>query len=269
MDHHAFDGEFWNVDQKTSAITRFQFARRNNQTFVSAWGACFPKECPWGETQLQFLKVCDGDVSSDTYHAFATWHDNSEPNHCLFELRDDELRVTDIAIRSDFPSYMSTMLFRKDEERSIAALHIDPVDRFCFMWDGTQPGWKLIRYPHTVFLVEFEFEGSGPTKEELTALEEYLRRLPGESDEQLWARLRGCTGFGAGRPLGPKEMEGLRRLQRENDLKLEILEVEPNEHLVLTPDGQHFPWVVFPSYRQAAVERMLDAGFVVEHGQLE
>ena len=106
-----FDGEFWNTDAETSAITRLRFAQRDDGIYASAWGSCFPEDCEWGETELHLL---DGDDRSDSEaHAFATWHADSEPSHCLMTLADGLLTVVEIAIRSQFPSYRMVSTFRK------------------------------------------------------------------------------------------------------------------------------------------------------------
>jgi len=263
----VFEGEYWNVDSETSAITRLQFAQLADHACVSAWGSCFPEECEWGETELEVLN--DDDETSGERHAFAKWAFDSEPSYCLFTMDQDELTVIWISIRSDIPSFKMTLTFRKDAERSADAQNPDPLAKFKHMWNGSEPGWKLIQYTHQVFLVEFNFDESGPTRSEFPAIVEFVGSFPHESEDQMWERLRGCSGIGIAKPLGPPEMNRLRTYQRENNLNLTVCTINPDDYLVLTPNGNHYGWIAFPHYRRRVIKRMIDADVQVVSGDLE
>ena len=267
MSESDFDGEYWNVDAKTSSITRFHFVRRGNGVYASAWGSCFPEDCEWGETELHLLDEHDG--ANAATNAFATWNADSEPSHCLMTIVDGLLTVTTIAIRSEFPSYRTISTFRKDAVRSAEAQHPDPLAKFRHMWDGSQPGWKLIQYDTDVFLVEFNFDETGPTRSEIPAIIEFIGTFHEESEDQMWERLRGCSGIGLGKPLGRTELNRLQTRQRESDLKVTVCTIGPDDYLVLSPDGHHFDWINFLRYRRPVIERMIDAGVLVVSGQLK
>ena len=267
MTNSGFDGEYWNVDAKTKNIVRFQFNHHTGYQTVSAWASCFPEDCEWGETELHVLN--DEEESSHELHAFATWDFEPRLSHCLFKLVEDELTVEWISIRTEIPSSRKTLKFHKDAERSAAARNPDPLAKFKHMWDGSEPGWRLIQYSDRVSLVEFHFDETGPTRAEFPSILEFVGPFPDESEDDMWDRLRGCSGIGLATPLGPTKMNRLRTLEREANLNLTICTIEPDDYLVLTPKGNHFNWVAFLSYRRPVIERMLDADVPVVSGQLE
>lgn len=263
----VFDGEYWNVNAETSAITRFQFARQGDHLCVFAWGSCFPEDCEWGDAELHLLS--DDGESPGTRHAFATWEFDSEPSHCLFAMHEHELTVNWISIQSDIPSYKMMMTFRKDAARSAAAQNPDPIAKFKHMWDGSEPGWKLIQYDTDVFLVEFNFADAGPTRSDIPALIELVGMLPNESEDEMWERLRGCSGIGLAKPQGRNGMNRLHALQRENDVKVTFCTIGPDDYLVLSPDGNHYGWINLHRYRRPVVARMISADVPVVSGHVE
>ncbi len=214
--------------------------------------------------------MLDGDDRPDSEtHAFTTWHADFEPSHCLMTLADGLLTVVEIAIRSKFPSYRNVSTFRKNAERSAEAQNPDPLAKLKHMWDGSEPGWNLIRYDTDVYLVEFNFDESGPARSDIPVIAEFVGKLPEESEDQMWERLRGCSGIGLAKPLGRNEMNRLQARQRENDVKVTFCTIGPDDYLVLAPDGNHYGWMNLLRYRRPVVERMLNAGVPVVSGHLE
>jgi hypothetical protein len=273
VSENRFGGEYWNSDAKTSAITRVHFVTREGKSYVSAWGSCFPKDCEWGETELHLLATLDDENAlSDAAFAFATWDsDDGEPNHCLMTLVNNLLTVDQISLRSTYPSYKVTGTFRKDAAKSTAALNPDPIAKFQHMWDGSEPGWKLVQHPHPVFQVEIDFDESGPTRAEFPTLLKFIRLkgcFEGDSDEVIWERLRGCGGM-TREYLGPNEIGKVREIQSEGTLRMHIHTIEPNEYLVMTPNGGLYGWLALEAYRRQVVERMLDAGVPVVSRAIE
>jgi len=256
-------GEFWNTDAKTPEITRLLFSKRAGRSYVSAWGACFPTDCEWGETDLHLLD--DASDSTGKVHAFATW-ELEGLSHCLLTLDREELTVLSISIRSEFNSKTHSS-FRKDAIRSAKARNPDPLEKFSRMWDGSERGWKLVQYKHPVYLVEINFKQKGPTRREFPAVLEWFGSLPNETKEQMWQRSRGCSGISISNPFNPTKMKRLKRLQREYGLDLTVYTIEPGDYLVLTPMGNHYDWVCFPKYRRPVVDRMLKAGVEVVAGK--
>ena len=61
---------------------------------------------------------------------------------------------------------------------------------------------------------------------------------------------------GLATPLGPTKMNRLRTLQRAANLNLTVSTIEPDDYLVLTPDGNHYGWVALLPYRCPVIERM-------------
>ncbi len=267
MSHSVFDGEYWNTDARTSSITRIRFVPRGTVVYASAWGACFPEDCEWGETELQLLnKHDDSDAES---HAFATWDADSEPSHCLMTIVDGLMTVIQIAIRSEFPSYRSISTFRKDAAKSAEAQNPDPLVKLKHMWDGSEAGWKLIQYDTDVFLVEFNFDESGPTRSDIPAIVEFIGTLPDEPEDQIWERLRGCSRIGLAKPLGQAGMNRFQARQRESETKVTFCTIGPDDYLVLSPDGNHYGWINFLRYRRPVIEHMINAGVPVVSGHVE
>lgn len=263
-DANSFDGEFWNVNLNAIGMTRFQFSERAGRRYVSAWGRCFPTDCEWGETKLYILKTVR---KSHVVHAFATWRFGSELVHFAFKMKKEELFVESFSLLSEF-QYFAKEIFKKDAVRTLAAPIVDPINSFAHMWDGSEPGWKLVQYKQPVYLVEFHFKKAGPTRRELSVSTEFIKARR-ESDEQLWKRMRGCTGIMVSQPLGKTRITLLKKQQKEMKLNLSIYRIAPDDFLVIAPKGYHYCWVAFDKYRKPVVKRMLAAGVPIESRELK
>lgn len=265
-----FNGEFWNTDTKTSHITRICFAERGSSIFASAWGSCFPNDCPWGEVELHLLTELDASVANES-HAFATWPSDEDSTHCLMTLSNGLLTVVEIAIHSEYPSYKVVSSLRKDPVRSAEVRSTDlPLAKLKHMWDGSELGWKLVQYDTDVYLVEFNFDESGPTRADIPVIRKFVVERPGESNEQMWERLRGCEGMVVAKPLGPNAMNRLQTLQRECDFTVTVCAIGPDDYLVLSPDGNHYGgWIIFPRYRRPVIEQMINAGVPIVSSHVE
>jgi hypothetical protein len=143
------------------------------------------------------------------------------------------------------------------------------LSQFHHMWDGTQRGWRLIQYDSPVYLVEFAFDDSGPNRREFDSVVKYVGPLPGETEIEMWERLRECTGIALGTPFGPSQMESLRQDQAENALDLTVHTIDKGDYLVLTPAGQHWNWLHHLEARPPVVMKMLEAGVDVTYGHLD
>lgn len=260
MAEHAFEGEYWNIQADTPHITRLRFEERDGRAHVSAWGACFPCDCEWGETELIVLRVDGPDAGGAAVHAFATWEGDDGPTHCLLDVADEKIEATVVAIRSEIPSYRITERFRKDPARTAAASTFDPISKFQRMWDGSEPGWKLARPASEVYFVEFHFRESGPSEAELSIVREFVEEYREETLEQSRSRLQGCEGIGVGRPFGPDEIARFRSLEAEGILKLTIDTITTDDYLALTPSGRVFNWNYLREFRRPVIDRMLAAG---------
>jgi hypothetical protein len=143
------------------------------------------------------------------------------------------------------------------------------LDEFRHMWNGTQSGWKLIVYDSPVYLVEFRFDDSGPNRREFLSVVRYVGPLPDETENEMWERLRECTGIAIAAPLGPTQMELLRQDEAENALDLTVHTIDKGDYLVLTPDGLHQNWLDDPQARLPVVMKMLEAGVDTIYGHLD
>lgn len=262
-----FNGEFWNRDRKTDAITRFRFFERGRQHFVAAWGACFPSDCEWGDTKLHILR-CDDNRDKSTY-GFATWRSSEEPSHCLFQLTKREMIVDWVSLHTDIQSFKMQLVFQQDPARSKEARSFNPLTRFSNMWDGSEQGWKLVRHDTPVFLIDFNFGESGPTKEECDVMMNYIELWPRETKRQLLRRLRGCTGIHLADPFGQTKMKLLKEQQLKTALNLTEYKIGTNDYLVLTPQGSYFGWAGIYTYRKPVIERMLKAGVPIVSRQCD
>jgi len=146
---------------------------------------------------------------------------------------------------------------------------MDELNEYRHMWDGSEEDWKLIQYDSSVFLVEFNFNESGPNRREFQSVVEFIGLLPNENETEAWERLRECSGIGKAAPLGPSRMKLLRQHESENDLNLTVLCIEPIDHLVLTPNGLHYNWLTRPELRSPVVAKMLESGVDVVQEHLD
>ncbi len=251
------NGEFWNCDAENAHITRLRFAQRNDCHYVSAWGACYPRDCEWGGTVLS--------VAADGIgRAFASWNLETGVTHCLFDANSGALKVTIIS-----PECLSITdhVFQKDAERSAETLN--PLVKLRHMWDGSQPGWKLIQYDSPVYLIEFEFDESGPSRQQIPVLVEFHGPFDWQSEAEIYERLRVCTGLGIAEPLNASQLERLEQLQEQLNFDVNIETIAPNDYLVLAPDGRHHNWSTSPNFRRRVIRMMLAARCPILNGRLD
>lgn len=257
-----FTGEFWNVDPETKGMTRFQFTERKGRNFVSAWGSCFPSDCEWGETELFRLKDIEN-RSKNTEIAFATWrHDSTALNHLLFRSTRDGFSTEQICLHAERrkrSGYYAKEYFCKDPVRS--ATPPNPLRKFSNMWDGSEPGWKLVRYRQKIYFIEFRFRQSGPTRREFELLKDYLYPVPDDdTGEKHWKRMRGSQGSFDGVPHGQREIDSLKNLRRRAGKSMVLHPLKAGELLASSPKGFIYPFhCMCTSWRQPVIAKMLEA----------
>lgn len=252
-----YDGYYKNVDTGTDAITQLHFFRSGDGVLVNAWGRCHPEDCEWGPAPLFILDASD--TPEFRTQAFASWG----TSYCHFTATNFGLNCSQFATHS-IPKRFG---YRIDMEfvpgQTDKFLNCDPLLDYRAMWDGTEPGWKLVRFNQPVFIVEFHFDESGPTKMEFATLKEF-RDNPFDDDETWWNALRDCTGSGLPKPLTEDRLRLLHTHQIAHQLDLTIRAIADGDYLYLSPDGNYGTWYVHPEYHSAVVKKMLDSEFQIE-----
>lgn len=255
MRNHPFHGEFWNTNPKTEGFTHFRFYKRKDTLYVSTSAFAIPTDIEWGETPLLLLKNLEKTPS--IHRGFATWRYKPDHVHMLFTVTNKILTVESISILTG-ASYYESETFKKNPVRARAARKANPLDRFAYMWDGSQRGWQLAKYNHPVYFVTFEFGKAGPSLKVVSLLKDYLHHKPFRSKAREREYWKGCEAFGTG-PFGPAAFKDIQKRRKAGKFRIRVIKIEPGDLLPVSPVGGVMGWNLFPNYRRPFVEKMLAA----------
>lgn len=252
-----YNGFYKNVDPNTDCISQLHFYQAETEILVNAWGRCHPEDCEWGPASLFLLDYSD-DPEAKT-QAFASWG----MSHCHFKLTDRGISCSHFSLHNNTKKSGYRIDLEFIPGKTTKFLSDDPLFEYQAMWDGTDPGWKLVRFKNPVYVVEFHFDDSGPSELEFQTLKEY-RDNPFESEEAWWKAMRGCTGTGLPKPISKDRLKGLHALQISRHLDLTIRTISEDDYLYVSPDGNYGTWRVSAHDHRAVVNRMLECNVEVE-----
>ncbi len=71
--------------------------------------------------------------------------------------------------------------------------------KYQYLWDGSQPGWVLIRFNGNYVDLSLKFEPSGPSPQEMMAIRRTVSEFKSLPLHQVIAQLRGSTAYKLGR----------------------------------------------------------------------
>jgi hypothetical protein len=98
--------------------------------------------------------------------------------------------------------------------------------------------WKLRTFDAPVWIVEYEFDDSGPSEFEFETIVRFVADDLGLglTRDELKDRLDGCSGFTLGRPHSSSEVQAL----RESGVRISPTRIEPGNCLIYTHDKRYF-----------------------------
>jgi hypothetical protein len=109
-----FTGQWKNVNDKTSGLTRLEISKNGNVWTIQSWGAGAGGEIDQGKATLHLF----GDSVADATmkYGFASWDFKFKDTHLTLRLEDSELAVEDFNVFKDNSgrsNYRSTYKFKK------------------------------------------------------------------------------------------------------------------------------------------------------------
>jgi hypothetical protein len=105
-----FTGNWINVNEYTSGITKVYIYAEAGTLFIHMWGKCHPTDCDWGEEKTDIADSNDNQLSIIWDQSFAIHEQN------IFFQNDGKLRVetyTQYVDDSGRPDRLSTEFFSK------------------------------------------------------------------------------------------------------------------------------------------------------------
>lgn len=253
-----YEGYYQNVDSETDAITQLHFLRSGEFILVNAWGRCHPDDCEWGETKLHLLEWSRNNVHKN--QAFASW----KSSHCHFIPTEHGISCSWFSVHNqpEMQGFRIDLDFMPGQSERI--LQADPLYDYRKMWDGSESGWKLVRFTQPVYVVEFHFDESGPTREEFETIKEFSTNHTGGDENQWWESLRDISGNGIAQPIVADRLKLLHSHQLQNHLDLTIRTITTDDYLFLSPNGNYATWLVHRDDHNAVVKKMLDSNVQIE-----
>lgn len=137
------------------------------------------------------------------------------------------------------------------------------LDEYAYLWNGTQPGWRLQYFCRMEWLITFRFSLNGPTLEEVRK----LRGLPDEFRDtptsEVWNRLRGQQSYTLADARSNLEMRRLTEDAGRLQLPVSVEARDDSGYLPVHVDG--FALVIEDdTIADKVARRMIEAGVEVE-----
>lgn len=148
------------------------------------------------------------------------------------------------------------MSFSKSFEQQLQEL--------AFLWDGSQPHWKLQHIDYALYWVTFLFAESGPTATEIIGIRKTLDEFRDQPMQQVLSKLRAKNSYKLLRSLTNLEMRSLVEEANEHGLKVTVDGRQTGGYVLISPDMMAF-LIEDEKLRAAAIDRMIAAGVPVEH----
>jgi hypothetical protein len=98
----------------------------------------------------------------------------------------------------------------------------DTLAAFAYLWDGSQPGWRLrvsCRYERRLVL---HFGASGPSVQQVAALREVFDELRGQTPQAVLTALKGKESVTLDTVFGPIDAARLVRAAENNGVRAEV-----------------------------------------------
>lgn len=122
-----------------------------------------------------------------------------------------------------------------------------------------QPTWKLHRFTHPIWLVEYHFDEDGPTETEIEATFRYVGEYLQLTREEFAVRMDGCSGFLLGQPYIASQIEFL----QSAGIRISLTEIPEGNHLICT-EGQKYFLIESHALREEISAWMRGQGAAVE-----
>lgn len=126
-----------------------------------------------------------------------------------------------------------------------------------------KPTWKLQKFTHPVWQVEYSFDDNGPTEAEFEPVFEVVGSYLKLTREEFAFRMDGCCGFSIGQPCTAPQMKAL----QDAGIRISSKTIQPGECLILTDFGRY--WFADAALHEEFVVWMLSQGAETEITSIE
>jgi hypothetical protein len=135
---------------------------------------------------------------------------------------------------------------------------------FAFLWDGTQPGWVLLRVNRQKVSVVIKFPAGSPTLREIAAVRAAVPDFAKMSTEGVFTSLKGQSYLALG-DFDSKEARWLAEKCKQRGLTVEIAAVDASGYLPFNEQTKHSLIIEDDDLARSVYEEALARGIPVRH----
>ena len=141
------------------------------------------------------------------------------------------------------------------------------LETYAYLWDGSEPGWKLHWTSCLMWRIRIVFSGLRPTTSELRALRKLLPELRALTVREAVTTLSAKSHYDLPEPVG--NIEKGRIVNRANALGLEAVTTVEDCSLGLPVRGGMMLLIEDDAIARQVCERMKAAGVPMEHSEVD
>jgi len=132
-------------------------------------------------------------------------------------------------------------------------------DRYKYLWDGSQPGWKLRKEERYEWTMTFVFSERGPSTQEIAALRMMVESLRTTSLAKVVADLRGRRYYTLERRLSQYEAQSSQREAERAGLRAWVEREDVSRYVPISPQGRPL-FIEDRGIHKQVVDRMRQQG---------
>ncbi|MCE9556974.1 MAG: hypothetical protein K8T91_26810 [Planctomycetes bacterium] len=142
------------------------------------------------------------------------------------------------------------------------------VDEFQQMWDGSEPGWRLVKVHRNTWRVIFHFGENGASKIEMVALRKILNELRDVPPEQVWRQLQSSPSYEYPEDLGNIESCELVNAAQSVGLAATAKSVDRGGYLPIAADGSAMI-IEDDELAEQVTQKMIASGVPIEQMEVD
>ena len=140
---------------------------------------------------------------------------------------------------------------------------INPID-FSYLWDGSQPGWLLLRTNRANISITVSFSAGGPTLSEVAAMRKAVPTFSAMTPSSALASLKGQNKV----PLGnfdSKEGLALANRCKQNGLTVELISTDKSGYLPMNEQNNQCLIIEDDILAEQVFQMAISQGIRVKH----
>ena len=137
------------------------------------------------------------------------------------------------------------------------------IESYKYLWDGSEPEWILQYHDHIVWHIEFNFEGSGPNKNQIIQMHKIIPELHKEPLPVVYKILKGKHIYRTKEHYQNIEIKELERLCSELDFNFTTESKQIGGYLPISKDNYAL-LIEDEQIEKQVIKKMLESGVKVE-----